>query len=78
MKDGSFKNLPVELMMAGYKLFDKIPNILSSCAFYLIKNKWTCQPNDIWKSMVEMYYTSSDMNHILFTPPFLWEDKLSE
>ena len=72
----SFKDIPIELLMTGYESFEKVPNILSTCAFYIIKDKWECQPGTVFKRMVEMYYPDQVLKHILFVPPFLWEDKL--
>lgn len=74
--DGSAPDIPVELLMAGYKEYEQVPNILSTAAFFIIKNKWTCQPGTVFETIVSDYYRC-DMKHIMFTPPFLWEDKLS-
>ena len=68
-------NIPVELLMTGYKSYDKIPNILSTCAFYLLKDKWTCQSGSVFMRMVDFYY-KKEMQHIMFVEPFLWADKL--
>lgn len=76
IKDGSVANIPVELLMAGYKEYEQIPNILSTASFFIIKNKWHCQPGTVFETIVSDYYRC-DMKHIMFTPPFLWEDKLS-
>lgn len=37
MKDGNFQNIPIELLIAGYKEFDMLPNILSTAGFYITK-----------------------------------------
>ncbi len=76
MKDGSKKNIPVELLITGYKKYDRIPNVLATCGFYIIKDKWDVQPGSVFMRMVDMYYPDTEMNHIMFTSPFLWEDKL--
>lgn len=76
MNDDSILNIPVELLMCGYKKYDKIGNILATTSFYISKNKWTCQPGTIFKHIVSDYY-ASPMKHILFIRPFLWEEKLS-
>ncbi|MDR3304716.1 MAG: suppressor of fused domain protein [Clostridiales Family XIII bacterium] len=76
MEAGAPKNIPIELIMAGYQRYRDVPNILATCAFYLIKNERTCSPDDIWKDIAAMYYKKGDMKHVLFTPPFLWGDKL--
>jgi len=77
MKDDSMLNIPVELLMTGYKKYDKIGNILSTTSFYISKNSWQCQPGTVFKDIVTDYY-NSEMKHIMFIRPFLWEDKLSD
>ncbi|MDH7460600.1 suppressor of fused domain protein [Chitinophagaceae bacterium 26-R-25] len=75
-KSGAIKNIPIELLITGYKEYDKASNIISTCGFYISKNKWSCQPGSVFMRMVEMYYEKLEMKHILFTSPFLWEGKL--
>ena len=65
-----------EILMAGYSKYDTIPNILSTCAFFVIKNNWKCTYGNVFETLVEMYCKNTEMKHILFTSPFLWEDKL--
>jgi hypothetical protein len=74
MENGN-KNIPVEMLMTGYKVYDKIPNILSTCAFYISKNKWNCQYGSVFMRMVDFYY-KKEMRHIMFVSPFFWEGKL--
>jgi hypothetical protein len=74
MKNGS-KNIPIELLISGYKKHDKMPNILSTCAFYILKDKWNCQPGTGFMNIVDFYY-KKEIRHIMFVPPFFWENKL--
>ena len=75
MKNGEHKNVPIELLMSGYSNFEKIPNILSTCGFYMLKNQWTCQWGSVFMRMVDFYY-QKEMQHVVFDSPFLWENKL--
>jgi hypothetical protein len=68
MKNGN-KNIPIELLITGYKKYDKISNILSTCAFYILKDKWNCQPGTVFMNMVD-FYCKKEMQHIMFVPPF--------
>ncbi|MGU3375210.1 suppressor of fused domain protein [Chryseobacterium sp. M5A1_1a] len=77
MNDDSNLNIPVELLMTGYKKYENMANILSTTSFYISKNKWTCQPGTVFKDLVSDYY-DFPMKHIMFIRPFLWEDKLSD
>ncbi|TZF99409.1 suppressor of fused domain protein (plasmid) [Chryseobacterium panacisoli] len=76
MDDNRFKNIPIELLIAGYREFKMLDNILSTSGFYIINNGWECQPGSVFMRIVEMYFETSEMKHIMFISPFLWEDKL--
>lgn len=67
------KDLRVEIVGACDKTFDFFPNIISSCAFNLINTKLSIYYGEIFKGVVKMYYPNSEMEHILFTSPFLWK-----
>lgn len=66
----------VEVVGISLKINDKFPNILSTIAFCMINSDWDCYPGAIFPDVVKMYGHSNTMKHILFTPPFLWEDVL--
>lgn len=76
MKDGNFQDIPIELLITEYKEFGLLPNILSTAGFYITKKRWECQPGSVFMRIVEMYFETSEMKHIMFTSPFLWEGKL--
>lgn len=77
--DQTVDNLPlrVEIVGACASGYECFPNILGSCAFNIINTKFTCYPGAIFQNVVKYYIPDSPMKHILFTPPFLWEDKLT-
>lgn len=52
------------------------PNILATAAFCIISSKWFCFPGAIFPDILSMYDASSTMRHLLFVPPFLWEEKI--
>ncbi|MDR6457740.1 MULTISPECIES: suppressor of fused domain protein [Chryseobacterium] len=76
MNNNSFKDIPIELLIGGYREFKMLSNILSKAGFYITNNGWECQPGSVFMRIVEMYFETSEMKHIMFTSPFLWEDKL--
>lgn len=65
-----------EILMAGFSRYKEVANILSSCAFFVMKNGWECTYANVFETLVEMYYEDKDMKHILFVSPYIWEDKL--
>jgi len=71
-------NIPIKLLLATYKEYDKATNILSTCGFYISKDGFECRPGTVFMRMVELYYKDTEMKHIYFTEPFLWQDKLEQ
>lgn len=78
LSDYSIGDEKYELMIAGYSANDKTGNILSTSAFFCIKDNWKVSPGTVFETLVEMYYKDSEMKHIYFSNPYLWEDKLED
>lgn len=76
MNDNSFKDIPIELLICGYTESKMLSNILSTAGFYITNNGWECQPGSVFMRIIEIYFETSEMKHIMFISPFLWEDKL--
>jgi hypothetical protein len=67
-------DIPLGLEMVGacrtrYEFF---PNILSTCAFFVINSGFKCRPGSTLKNIVDMYYPGNIMQHVLFLPTFGW------
>jgi len=71
------KPLRVEIVGASATMFELYPNVLSTCAFNIINTKLPITHGEIFKEAVRMYYPDSEMEHVLFTSPFLWEKLIS-
>ncbi len=65
-----------EILIAGYINYSYLPDILSTCAFFVMKDGWDCTPGTVFETLVEMYAPSLEMKHIMFIQPYLWEDKM--
>lgn len=76
MNDNSFKNISIELLIAGYAEFNMLANILSTSGFYITNKGWECQPGSVFMRIIEMYFETSEMKHIMPISPFLWAGKL--
>lgn len=72
------ENNHTEILAASYVQFKDFSNVLSSIAFFILKNKWKSVEGAVFQNLIEMYYPNIEMKHIYFTSPFLWEDKLEE
>ena len=68
--------LSVELMGVCTQDFPEFANILSACAFNIINSHFRCSPGTVYREIVSGTYPDSKMKHILFIPPFLWEESL--
>ncbi|MED1042885.1 suppressor of fused domain protein (plasmid) [Bacillus mycoides] len=67
--------LPIRMELVGASDFECFPNVLSTCAFYIINSNYKCFPGAIFENVVSMYLPNSSMKHILFVNPYLWENK---
>lgn len=59
-----------EILMAAYSSFDKIPNILSTCAFFIINNKWESKLGVVFETLVEEYYPNKEVKHFFLQHHF--------
>lgn len=73
-KDGKDTSIRLELLGACQSSCKEFANIMSTAAFCIINSKWFCCPGMIFPDVVSMYNCSNTMHHLLFVPPFLWED----
>lgn len=78
LSDIEVNNKRYEILFTGYASETEIGNILSSCAFFIMKDGWGIKPGAVFETLVEMYKENLDMKHVLFTSPYLWEDKLED
>lgn len=72
------KPLMLEIVGANATEYDLFPNILGTCAFYVINSKVSIYPGKILQRIIKMYYSDSEMEHVLLTTPFLWDLKTLE
>ncbi len=52
------------------------PNILASLVFYILQRNVFCHPRLVIPNILNLYNFDSQMQHLLITNPFIWEDKL--
>ena len=74
LKTGDNKALRVEFIGACESSSDKFANIISSCAFNIINDKYSCNPGTVYPNVISEYYPDAEMKHIFFTSPFLWDN----
>ncbi|UFS62741.1 suppressor of fused domain protein [Sulfurimonas sp. HSL-3221] len=74
--DGKEYEVRVELVGASYANIDYFPNVLATAAFNIMNSKWECYPGVIFDNIISMYDSSIEMKHLLFVPPFVWDNRL--
>jgi antitoxin YqcF len=67
-------HIRLEILGSCMDSYEFFPNILSTAAFCIINSKWFCAPGLIFPDIVSMYYPDLEMKHLLFAPPFVWDD----
>jgi len=49
-----------------------VANVLSTLAFYIIKNGWRVAPGVVFKDIMRIYFPELNLPHLYFTTPFQW------
>lgn len=70
---GFDNDLRVEIIGACAASTD-LSNVLATCAFNVIKDAWQMRPGAIHNDVLRMYDLSRTLAHVMFVPPFLWDD----
>lgn len=63
-----------EVVMERRGSNELVGNILSTIAFFSMKNGWQICPDMVFKSMVSMYMPETRLPHVMFVPIFRWND----
>lgn len=66
----------LEMVAACGKSFKDFDRAFSTAAFQIVNEGMFCYPGAIFSDVISMYRASLTMEHFLFIPPFLWEEKL--
>ena len=67
------RSIRVEFVGACENVADKFPNVIGTCAFNIINDKYSCKPGTVYPNVIKAYYENIEMKHIYFTAPFLWD-----
>lgn len=65
--------LRTEILIDSHKYDARVLNVLSTIAFYVMKNNWRIRPGVIFEDMLSMYFPYTTLPHIYFTTPFQWD-----
>lgn len=74
-QDGKVYPASVELVGSCSSLVERFGSVLASCAFKIITEKAFCAPGLIFEN-IGYQHVGPQLPHVLFVPPFLWEDDL--
>jgi hypothetical protein len=63
----------VELAGVAETGIDQFPNLISTAAFYVIKDRWLAAPGVVFPDLLREYDLRTRMEHLMWAPPFAWE-----
>jgi hypothetical protein len=69
--------LATEILLDGRGRPKTIANIAATIAFYIIKDGWRVAPGVTFADMVSMYEPDLRVKHVVFVPPFQWEEGMT-
>lgn len=67
-------SLRTEFIILTYDRQEWAAEILSTCAFNIINSHYGCKPGTIFYDVISLYEKNSKLKHIMFVPPFVWEE----
>jgi antitoxin YqcF len=67
-----------EILMDDQDSNEFLSSILSTIAFFIMKEKWKIAPGVILKNVIEMYIPDLNVKHVMFIAPFQWDDDMLE
>ena len=63
----------VELAGIAEESVDQFPNLLSTAAFYVIKNRWHVAKGIVFPGLLKQYDMSKTMEHLMWVEPLEWD-----
>lgn len=66
--------LRVEFLFACDARVNMVENMLATCSFNIINTNYKCYPGVIYNNVISLYLDDTEMKHILFVRPFLWDE----
>jgi antitoxin YqcF len=76
--DDQKKPIFTELLMDARGQDFPVAEMVSTLAFFIIKDGWRVAPGVTFGNIMDMYDLKLKVKHILFVPPFQWEDEMSK
>jgi hypothetical protein len=74
---GSGPPIGTEILLNGRGRPPCIANIAATIAFFIMKDGWKVAPNVTFADLVSMYAPDLKVKHVLFVPPFQWDEGMS-
>jgi hypothetical protein len=70
--------LATEILLDRRGVAGKVANIAATIGFYIIKDGWRVAPGVTFADMVSMYEPELRVKHVVFVPPFQWDEGMSQ
>jgi hypothetical protein len=69
--------IATEILLDRRGAAGKIANIAATIGFYILKNGWRVAPGVTFAGMFSMYEPDLRVQHVVFVPPFQWEEGMT-
>jgi hypothetical protein len=66
------RDIRTELAGVAETTVTAYPDVLSTAAFYVIKDQWLVAPGVVFPGLLLDYELGTEMEHIMWAPPFPW------
>jgi antitoxin YqcF len=76
VQDGEEYPVRVELLGACATEVDYFAKVVTTAAFCVSNDQWFSAPGIVFPDVVAMYAPAGRMRHVIFVPPFLWDEAL--
>ncbi|MGG5259335.1 suppressor of fused domain protein [Phycicoccus avicenniae] len=67
-------DIRVELMLTTRSSVEWTPNLLSTAAFYVMKDGWLAAPGVVFPELLREYDSSVSVPHLMWVAPFTWPE----
>ncbi len=64
--------LHTEIILDCRNNYDFVGNVLSTVAFFCIKDRWRIKPGVVFETLIDMYTNELEVKHLMFTSAFQW------
>ena len=74
---GGGEPLATEVVVDARGPVPYVSNVAATIAFYIMREGWKVRPDNTFLDVIELYAPKLQVRHVLFVPPYQWEDGMT-